>query len=45
VGGARSTHGEARNMYKILVGKPYVKRPVRKPSRKSDDNIKMDLKK
>jgi hypothetical protein len=34
---------EKMNAYRILVGKPEGKRPVRRPSRRSVDNIKMDL--
>jgi hypothetical protein len=34
--------GEKRNAYRIL-GKPEVKRPLRRPRRKWVDNIKMDL--
>jgi hypothetical protein len=32
-----------RNAYKILVGKPEVKRQLGRPRRKWDDNIRMDL--
>jgi hypothetical protein len=35
--------GEKRNAYKILVGKAEGKRPLRKPRRRWEDNIKMDL--
>jgi hypothetical protein len=35
--------GEKRNTYKILVGKPKRKRPLRRQSRSWVDNIKMDL--
>jgi hypothetical protein len=35
--------GERRNAYRILVGKPEVKIPLRKPRRRWVDNIKMDL--
>jgi hypothetical protein len=35
--------GEKRNAYKLLVGKPEVKRPLRRPRRRSLDNIKMGL--
>jgi hypothetical protein len=35
--------GENRNAYRILVGKPEGKRPLRKLRRKWVDNIKMDL--
>jgi hypothetical protein len=33
--------GEKRNAYRILVGKPEGKRPLRKPRRRWVDNIKM----
>jgi hypothetical protein len=35
--------GETRNAYRILVGKPEGKRPLRSPRRRWVDNIKMDL--
>jgi hypothetical protein len=35
--------GEKRNAYSILVGKPEGKRPLGKPRRRWEDNIKMDL--
>jgi hypothetical protein len=35
--------GEGRGMYRILVGKPEGKRPLWIPSRRWEDNIKMDL--
>jgi hypothetical protein len=35
--------GEMRNVCKILVGKPKGKRPLEKPRRRCDDNIRMDL--
>ena len=37
--------GEGRDVYRILVGKPEGKRPLGKPRRKWEDNIKMDLQK
>jgi hypothetical protein len=40
---AYSTNGEERNAYKILLGNPQSKRPLRKPRRRCVDNIKMDL--
>jgi hypothetical protein len=43
MGKARSTHGEKRNAYKILVGNPEGKIPLGRPRRKSEDNIKMDF--
>jgi hypothetical protein len=35
--------GEVRNEYKLLVGKPEGKRPLRRPRHRWKDNIKMDL--
>jgi hypothetical protein len=37
--------GEIRNAYKILVGKPEGKRPLRRPRHRWEDRIKMDLRK
>jgi hypothetical protein len=38
-----STHGEKRNVYRILVGKPEGRRPLGRPRRRWVDNIKIDL--
>ena len=35
--------GERRGVYRVLVGKPEGKRPLGRPRRRWDDNIKMDL--
>jgi hypothetical protein len=35
--------GEKRNAYRLLVGKPEVKRPLGRPRRRREDNIRMDL--
>ena len=35
--------GKRRGMYRILVGKSEGKRPLGKPRRRWEDNIKMDL--
>jgi hypothetical protein len=35
--------GEGRNMYRVLVGKHYGKRPLGRPKRRWEDGIKMDL--
>jgi hypothetical protein len=35
--------GERRGVYMILVGKPEVKRPLRRPIRRWEDNIKTDI--
>ena len=34
---------EGRGVHKVLVGKPDGKRPLGRPRRRWDDNIKMDL--
>ena len=34
--------GERRGVYKVLVGKPEGKRPLGRPRRRWEDNIKMD---
>ena len=34
---------EGRGVYKVLVGKPEGKRPLGRPRRRWEDNIKMDL--
>ena len=43
MGGACSTYGERRGVYRVLVGKPEGKRPLGKPRRRWEDNIKMGL--
>jgi hypothetical protein len=35
--------GEGRGVYRVLVGKPKGKRPLVRPRRKWEDNIKLDL--
>ena len=35
--------GEERGVYRVLVGKPEGKRPLRRPRRRWVDNIRMDL--
>ena len=35
--------GEGRGVYRIMVGKPEGKRPLGRPWRRWEDNIKMDL--
>jgi len=41
MGGARGAFGGG--VHKFLVGKPEGKRPMRRPRRRWEDNIKMDL--
>jgi hypothetical protein len=43
MGKACSTIGEKGNAYRILVGKPEGKRPLRISRRRREDNIKVDL--
>jgi hypothetical protein len=38
-----TAHGEMRNTYKVLVGKLEGKGPLERPSRRWEDNIKMDV--
>jgi len=35
--------GEGGGVHRVLVGKPEVKRPLGRPRRRWEDNIKMDL--
>jgi hypothetical protein len=35
--------GEGRGVYRILLGNPEGKRPLGRPRRKREDNIKADL--
>jgi hypothetical protein len=35
--------GDRRNAYNILVGKPEGERPLRRPRRRWEDNIRLDL--
>jgi hypothetical protein len=37
--------GEGRGAYRFLVGRPEGKRPLGRPRRRREDNIKMDLRK
>jgi hypothetical protein len=43
MGRACSTYVEKRNAYRILVGKPEGKKPLGRPGRRWEDNIKMDF--
>ena len=43
MGGACSAYGDRKGVNGILVGKPEGKRPLRRPRRRWEDNIKMDL--
>ena len=35
--------GERRGVHRVLVGKPERKRPLERPRRRWEDNIKVDL--
>jgi hypothetical protein len=35
--------GESTGVYRVLVGKPEGRRPLGRPRRRWEDNIKMDL--
>jgi hypothetical protein len=43
MGGACGAHGEVRGEYNILVGRPEGRRQLERPSRRWEDNIKIDL--
>jgi hypothetical protein len=43
MGGECSSDGERRDVYRVFVGKPEGKRPLGRPRRRWEDNIKMDL--
>jgi hypothetical protein len=42
-GGHVARMGEGRGAYKVLVGRPEGKRPLERPRRRWEDNIKMNL--
>ena len=43
MGGACSAYGEWRGVYRVLVGKPEGKRPLRRLRLRWKDNIELDL--
>jgi hypothetical protein len=43
MGGACSTNGREEDAYRILIGKPEEKRPLRRQRRRWVNNIKMEL--
>ena len=43
MGGACSTYGESKCLYRVLVGKPEGKRPLGRPGRGWEDDIKLYL--
>jgi hypothetical protein len=44
MGGTCSSVGEGRGVYRVILGKPDGKRPLERPRRRWEDNIKTDLK-
>jgi hypothetical protein len=45
MGGACSTYEKRRGEYSVLLGKPKEKRPLGRPRRRWEDDIKIDLQK
>jgi len=43
MGGACGAYGAGEEVYRVLVGKPEGERPLGRPRRRWEDNIKMDL--
>ena len=43
MGGACGAYGGGERVYRVLVGRPEGKRPMGRPRRRWEDNIKMDL--
>ena len=43
MGGACSTYGERRGVYRVLVGKSEGRKPLGRPWPRWEDNIRMDL--
>ena len=43
MGGACGAYREGRGVHRVMVGKPEEKRPLGRPRRRREDNIKMDL--
>jgi hypothetical protein len=43
MGGSFSAYGERKGLYRVLVGKPEGKRPLKRSRLRWEDNIKMNL--
>ena len=43
MGGACGAYGAGRGVHRVLVGRPEGKRPLGRPRRRWEDNIRMDL--
>jgi len=43
MGGACGAYGKGRGVHRVLVGKPEGRRPLERPRRRWEDNIKTDL--
>ena len=42
MGGHVARMGDSRGVYRVVVGKPEGRRPLGRPRRRWEDNIKMD---
>ena len=45
MGRSSSQNGKGRSAFKILTGTPAGKKPLEKPTRRWEDNFRIDLKK
>jgi len=43
MGGACSTNGDGKGVYRVFVEKPEIRRPLGRPRHRWEDNVKMDL--
>ena len=43
MGGTCSAYGGEEGLYRLLVGKPEEKRPLGRPRRRWEDNVKTDI--
>jgi hypothetical protein len=43
MGGACNSDGKGRGLYRVSVEKPEEKKPMGRPKRRLEDNIKIDL--
>ena len=43
MGGSCGAYGDGRGLHRVLVGKPEGKRPLGRPRRRWEDDVKMDL--
>jgi hypothetical protein len=43
MGGACSTNGDGRGVYRVFVEKPEIRRPLGRPRHRWEGNVEMDL--